>query len=40
MGGEAHELLKGFEVRCKAVKSDGEFIRSSRGKMIMLVQKL
>ncbi len=38
LGASLSDRLKGFEVRCKAVKSDGEFIRSSRGKMIMLVQ--
>ena len=32
------ERLKGFAVRCVVVKSDSEFIRSPRGKMIMLVQ--
>ncbi len=34
------ERLKGFEIHCMVVKSDREFIRSDRGKMIMLVQNL
>ena len=38
LGGEIAERLKGFEVHCVAVKSDREFVRSPRGKMIMLVQ--
>ncbi len=38
--GELCERLKGFEVSCEAVKSDKEFVRSVRGKMIMLVQNL
>lgn len=38
--GELCERLKGFEVSCEAVKSDEEFVRSVRGKMIMLVQNL
>ena len=37
---ELCERLKGFEVSCEAVKSDEEFVRSVRGKMIMLVQNL
>ena len=36
--GELSERLKGFDVQCRAVRSDSEFVRSSRGKMIMLVQ--
>ena len=37
-GWRGSRVAQGFVVRCKAVQSDGEFIRSSRGKMIMLVQ--
>ena len=40
IGGELSGRLKGFDVRCRAVKSDSEFVRSSRGKMIMLVQNI
>lgn len=37
---ELCKRLKGFEVYCEAVKSDVEFVRSTRGKMIVLVQNL
>ena len=37
---ELCERLKGFEVSCETVKSDEGFVRSVRGKMIMLVQNL
>ena len=37
---ELESRLKGFEITCDVVKSDTEFARSSRGKMIMLVQEL
>lgn len=40
LGASLSNRLKGFEVRCVAVKSDSEFVRSPRGKMIMLVQNL
>lgn len=32
------EKLKGFEVECRNVKNDSEFVRSTRGKLLMLVQ--
>ena len=37
---ELCKRLKGFEVCCEVVKSDMEFVRSTRGKMIVLVQNL
>lgn len=40
LGCELSERLKGFEIKCIAVRSDAEFVRSSRGKMIMLVQNM
>ena len=40
LGRELSERLKGFEIKCIAVRSDAEFVRSSRGKMIMLVQNM
>ena len=38
--GELSARLKGFEINCNAVKSDQDFVRSTRGKMIMLVQNI
>lgn len=40
LAGELEARLKGFEIRCSAVKSDKDFVRSTRGKMIMLVQNI
>ena len=40
LAGELEARLKGFEIKCIAVRSDAEFVRSSRGKMIMLVQNI
>lgn len=37
---ELSERLKDFEIDCFAVNSDAEFVRSSRGKMMMLVQNI
>lgn len=37
---ELAERLKGFEIDCRIEKSDADFERSKRGKMIMLVQGL
>ena len=38
--GELAMRLKGFQINCSAVKSDKDFVRSTRGKMIMLVQNI
>lgn len=40
LAGELAARLKGFEINCSAVKSDKDFVRSTRGKMIMLVQNI
>jgi len=40
LAGELEARLKGFEINCAAVKSDKDFVRSTRGKMIMLVQNI
>lgn len=37
---ELSRRLKGFEIECRTVETDSEFERSTRGKMIMLVQDL
>lgn len=40
LAGELEARLKGFEINCTAVRSDIDFVRSTRGKMIMLVQNI
>ena len=37
---ELAERLKGFDIVCRVVHDDTEFERSTRGKLIMLVQNL
>ena len=40
MQDELFARLKGFRITCRIVKSDADFVKSDRGKMIMLVQEL
>ena len=37
---ELRSRLKGFNISCQKVQSDADFVKSDRGKMIMLVQEL